>query len=809
MILLRHLRVDAFKHLRNIDLWFPRQGSVLIEGHNESGKSTLFEAIYFALYGRALVGEDSGAPSLEALVPHGEAHARVQLTILAGATELEITRTLTSRPQRVIHDAVVRVHRPGQPVETISAVKAVNDCILAEMNGLDSNVLRNSCLMEQQALDRIESLSRADRELAIAKLLGIEAIQRIEHDLKVATKDSDALAQAQTRLEVARKYAEAQKTRAEAQRVRQALLAAKAGAALAARDSLSARIREVEAQQVEVEREIAQLGERSQRATSLEALHIRSDETAQLLRDAEQAEHALAIMRAGSGALASADISSQLAQADADIKAAEAREHEQRLQVAAARRRARSSGWLAIAAYLAAAAVGVGSLLPQMAVLLLPMFVVLGGAVALTMRWYANNDAVTDGRAKLEMLDREMIRLRARHETVQQFSVNTGKQEQVTPVSLAAQQQTVAATSVNCATALRALADALVQAGIIVPSDSLMLDSVAQMRRGHETLARALQAEMARLDVPATQQQYGTLGEIERQARAKRDELTAQRDEARQRLVTALAEAGIAATGDEPMDTVVADWPALAHAGDPDALAAALAHTSAIEGQLRQEVEALCQQYGFDAETLDAVECQKAVDDLAREQRQRRLAAEMADEVFRRIVQRVLPETEMHMRALLPDLTDGRYRDVTLLGGDENSADLRIRVWDEQAGRYVGKHLFSGGTRDQCSLALRLAFALATLPKELGAMPGFIFLDEPLSSFDDRRSQALVEVLTRGPIAKQFPQVFLISHSQSFDPAAFTCTLRMAGGRVASSTLPDEATARALWEPGLTPATQT
>jgi DNA repair exonuclease SbcCD ATPase subunit len=305
---------------------------------------------------------------------------------------------------------------------------------------------------------------------------------------------------------------------------------------------------------------------------------------------------------------------------------------------------------------------------------------------------------------------------------------------------------------------------------------------------------------MARLDVPATQQQFGTLGEIERQARVTWNELTVHRDEERQRLVALLAEAGIAATGDEPIEALVAEWPALAQAGDPDALAAALANASAIEGQLRQHVEAQCQQYGFDADTLDAQECQKAYDDLAREQRQRRLAAEMADEVFRRIVQRVLPETEMHMRALLPDLTDGRYRDVTLLGGDENSADLRIRVWDEQAGRYVGKHLFSGGTRDQCSLALRLAFALATLPKELGAMPGFIFLDEPLSSFDDRRSQALVDVLTRGPIAKQFPQVFLISHSQSFDPAAFTCALRMAGGRVVSTTLPDEAAARALWD---------
>ena len=809
MILLRHLRIDTFKHLRNIDLWFPRQGSVLIEGHNESGKSTLFEAIYFALYGRALVGEDSGVPSLEALVPHGESHARVQLTIQAGMIELEISRTLTSRPQRVMHDAVVHIHRPGQPVETLSAVKAVNDCILAEMNGLDSNVLRNSCLMEQQALDRIESLSRSDRELAIAKLLGIEAIQRIEHDLKVATKDSDALAQAQTRLEVARKYAEAQKTRVEAEHVRQALLAAKARTALAARDSLSARIREVEAQRVEVEREIAQLGERSQRATSLEALHARSDETAQLLRDAEREANALALMRASSGPMASADITSQLAQADSDIKAAEVREREQRLQVQAARRRARSSGWLAIVVYLATAAVGVGSLLPHLVLLLLPMFVLLGVAIALTMRWYASKDAVTDGRTKLETLDREMIGLRATYEALRRVSVGSdGQETPVSPETLAAQQQKAATALASCVTALRELAAEMTVADIAAPTLPDTLDSLDEMRRVHDALARSLQAEMARLDVPAAQQQFGTLGEIERQARTTWNELAAQRDEQRERLVAALAEAGIAATGDEPIEALVANWPALADTDDPDALAAALAHTSAIEGQLRQQVEALCEQHGLDADSLDAEECQKAYDDLAREQRQRRLAAEMADEVFKRIVQRVLPETEMHMRALLPDLTDGRYRDVTLLGGDENSADLRIRVWDEQAGRYVGKHLFSGGTRDQCSLALRLAFALATLPKELGAMPGFIFLDEPLSSFDDRRSQALVDVLTRGPIAKQFPQVFLISHSQSFDPAAFTCALRMAGGRVVATTLPDEAAARALWEAELTPVAQ-
>src|SRR5262249_60852482 len=96
-------------------------------------------------------------------------------------------------------------------------------------------------------------------------------------------------------------------------------------------------------------------------------------------------------------------------------------------------------------------------------------------------------------------------------------------------------------------------------------------------------------------------------------------------------------------------------------------------------------------------------------------------------------------------------------------------AALKVHLWARVGGRYVAKNLFSGGTRDQVSLALRLPFALATLPKERGALPGFIVLDEPLSSFDEERARTLVSLLTRGTIAQQFPQVLLISPSHTSD----------------------------------------
>jgi exonuclease SbcC len=135
------------------------------------------------------------------------------------------------------------------------------------------------------------------------------------------------------------------------------------------------------------------------------------------------------------------------------------------------------------------------------------------------------------------------------------------------------------------------------------------------------------------------------------------------------------------------------------------------------------------------------------------------------------------------MCLLLPLLTAGRYRYAEL------TADYRLQVWDERKHGYVEKNLYSGGTQDQFSLALRLGFALAALPRELGTSPGFLFLDEPLSSFDHDRTAALIDLLTHGQIATFFQQVFLISHSQAFDPSRFSHHIVMEEGGVAHSTL--------------------
>jgi DNA repair exonuclease SbcCD ATPase subunit len=180
---------------------------------------------------------------------------------------------------------------------------------------------------------------------------------------------------------------------------------------------------------------------------------------------------------------------------------------------------------------------------------------------------------------------------------------------------------------------------------------------------------------------------------------------------------------------------------------------------------------------------LDAEACEGEHREAVRQLELKRHASVILAEARRRIVDRVLPETERNMKLILPMLTAGRYHDARV------TEEYRVDLWDEEAGRYVGKNVYSGGTKDQISLALRLAFAIASLPQELGSSPGFLFMDEPLSSFDEERTGALIELITRGELAAVFPQICIISHSKSFDASLFPYVIRMGGGRVTYSNL--------------------
>jgi exonuclease SbcC len=128
---------------------------------------------------------------------------------------------------------------------------------------------------------------------------------------------------------------------------------------------------------------------------------------------------------------------------------------------------------------------------------------------------------------------------------------------------------------------------------------------------------------------------------------------------------------------------------------------------------------------------------------------------------------RVKPQVERYMGLILPVITSGRYKAVQL---DE---DYTVRVFDPEAGEFKPKEVFSGGTEDQLLLAMRLAFALALIPQAKGHNPEFLFLDEPLGSSDRVRREGILALLHQ-ELSQNFKQIFLISHVGDLEAEADT-----------------------------------
>jgi DNA repair exonuclease SbcCD ATPase subunit len=230
----------------------------------------------------------------------------------------------------------------------------------------------------------------------------------------------------------------------------------------------------------------------------------------------------------------------------------------------------------------------------------------------------------------------------------------------------------------------------------------------------------------------------------------------------------------------------------------------------------QQELE-LSRQLHTAGEKLDLDEARARMKRQERHYETRKRGDQLVNAVSERLMRKMQSRIEYFMQHLVPPLTGGRYRDVHLVNWlpepvlsstdeedeNENISDglFHLRVWDTAAGEYVEQSALSGGAADQLSLALRVAFAIAALPRELQAAPGFLLLDEPLLSFDQGRTKALVDIVTGQMLGQHFEQILLVSQSNAFDPAMFTYHVAIENGAIASSNLPAPPAAEAAPQP--------
>ncbi len=137
---------------------------------------------------------------------------------------------------------------------------------------------------------------------------------------------------------------------------------------------------------------------------------------------------------------------------------------------------------------------------------------------------------------------------------------------------------------------------------------------------------------------------------------------------------------------------------------------------------------------------------------------------------------KVRPQAQIYMGRLLNKITNGKYKAAKL---DE---DYNLDVFSDEAGEFIDKSLFSGGTEDQFLLGLRLAFALSILPQEKGTHLQFIFLDEPFAGSDKERRSNILELINQ-ELLQNFKQIIIVSHQDDVFEAS-PHILRLENGKI-------------------------
>lgn len=168
-MILRSLRAEGFMRYQLLDLTDLPTGVIAVEGENESGKTSLGEAVAFALFGRTIRTEDSD--------PTQAIHWDVD--VCRTTIEVEI-------PGQGLHRVERSVARTGefeallvgpQGKELAQGPRAVGRA-LTKLLGFDFPTFRYSFYVAQGELDLIQLDGRDNAKRIIYDMLGITTIER-------------------------------------------------------------------------------------------------------------------------------------------------------------------------------------------------------------------------------------------------------------------------------------------------------------------------------------------------------------------------------------------------------------------------------------------------------------------------------------------------------------------------------------------------------------------------------------------------------------------------------------------------------
>lgn len=190
MIISRVLIRDYKQYVGEHDIAIPSSATIGVIGANGVGKTTLFEAIEWALYG-------TGVASARDVRPRGR----------SGSTTVSITLDLPGTGEQYIVErelkrssasaVVYKVEPDGEEVKIVTGTSPVNDFVQSTLIGLDHKAFTATFFTRQKELGFFGDLGDAARRREVGKLLGLETIriaqQKIGEDRLQARNNATVL----------------------------------------------------------------------------------------------------------------------------------------------------------------------------------------------------------------------------------------------------------------------------------------------------------------------------------------------------------------------------------------------------------------------------------------------------------------------------------------------------------------------------------------------------------------------------------------------------------------------------------------
>ncbi len=723
-MIIHSLKISGFRIIGDpIEIRFPHEGGIGILGQNESGKTTLLQAIEYALYG---LKKGAGVESdRENLVTWGKNEAKIEIEFSSGQDAYVLQRAFGAKTghRAILTPIIGGVKDKSNSITSLGDIEAK----IEQITGMDRDSFTKLIYIKQKDLDALKELAKSKREQLVNKVMGIEVFDEASANVKKDIAElEEELKKKSIQLESVRKNKEQYELK------------------LRQKEDLEDSIRNL---QKDLEEKKRQLDEAKNLLAKYEWLHafdsanqvisslngqmdaVKKDinKISSLEAEIEKYSAILAkykpeIMQLQNLRQTFLDLEKRLADAESSVKSIETKRQDlieksglKGKDIDLLSRELSTQKYQQLVAFILALIGGLGLMISGLILknTLSIIGIALLGVAAYAFYDYLKMDRLLTANAEVNALTRQLkehvegiSNLKAELETVKfqtSFKSHEDIDDRLSHISEELKKETgvdsisgVEAVQTNMNNNLRTLKES----NLSERKNELQ----KQIREKEKEIKLLLKAKPSSAD----ELQYDK----------------AQHDTVKQR-------------SEELQD-------------EYNKLDKQIQGTLGTIQQLNKDLETLKPDYEFYPKLEQEVrECQEEVTLL------KRVFLELS-ETSKEMRNKVIPHARFIINQILPTLTDGRYSDF------EITEDLKFKVHSNEAGGYKEREIFSGGTQDQFLIALRLAFTQSILDSRVMADKYCLLMDECISSSDDLRKQGIFEVLDA--MKKTFSQIFIIAH---------------------------------------------